>query len=134
MGIDSEAQMHRKFLEMIKLLNIYLNHFPSHEKYGLCQRIRENVYEAYDHMIDAQTMYHKKTALSNLNKYHQRVRMNLLLAFSLGYFGFKSGKRGDRPEETAEHRFLAISRMVDELGRMIGGWIASVRLKQQETS
>ena len=35
MGIHNEAQLDRKFLELAKLMNIYLNHFPSHEKYGL---------------------------------------------------------------------------------------------------
>ena len=32
MGLHSEAGLNRKFLEFIKLLNIYLNHFPKHEK------------------------------------------------------------------------------------------------------
>jgi len=35
MGIHSEAGLNRKFVEFAKLLNIYLNHFPKHEKYAL---------------------------------------------------------------------------------------------------
>jgi hypothetical protein len=40
MGINSEAALNRKFIEFIKLLNIYINHFPKHEKYALSNRIR----------------------------------------------------------------------------------------------
>jgi hypothetical protein len=34
MGIHSEAELNRKFMEFARLLNIYLNHFPKHEKYA----------------------------------------------------------------------------------------------------
>lgn len=40
MGADSAAQLNRKFIEFAKLLNVYLNHFPKHEKYALANRIR----------------------------------------------------------------------------------------------
>lgn len=48
MGNNSEAALNRKFMELAKLLNIYLNHFPRHEKYALCNRIRNTAYEIYD--------------------------------------------------------------------------------------
>lgn len=48
MGIHSAALLDKKFLEMLKLLNIYLNHFPRHEKYALCTRIRNTAYGLYD--------------------------------------------------------------------------------------
>jgi hypothetical protein len=35
MGLHDEAKLDRKFLEFAKLMNVYLNHFPKHEKYGL---------------------------------------------------------------------------------------------------
>lgn len=133
MGIHDEAKLDRKFLEMVKLLNIYLNHFPRHEKYGLSTTIRQKAYEVYGYIVEAQKRYHKKTALTNLDCAHEQLRMFVRLAFELGYFGYKNEQRGDRPEETAEHRYLAISGLVDEMGRMIGGWIASL-LTQQETS
>ena len=44
MKLDPEATISLKCRELIKLLNINLNHFPRHEKYGLCQEIRQAVY------------------------------------------------------------------------------------------
>ena len=122
--IHAEANMNRKFVEMMKLLNIYLNHFPRHEKYALCSRIRNTAYHIYDLITEAQKRYHKKTTLVNLDIAHEQLRMQLHLANELGYFGFKDG-RGDEDEIglRSARRYMAISVMIDELGRMIGGWM-----------
>ena len=42
-----EAAILCKCREMILLLNVHLNHFPKHEKYGLCQSIRQAAYDVY---------------------------------------------------------------------------------------
>ena len=40
MGIHDEAKLDSKFMEFAKLMNIHINHFPRHEKYGLALEIR----------------------------------------------------------------------------------------------
>jgi len=135
MGLHDEAKMDRKFTEFAKQMNLYLNHFPKHEKYGLAQEIRRKAYECYGLIVEAQKRYHKKTTLSNLDIAHEQLRMLMRLAFELGYFSFKDGAPlAKSPLGTAEHRYLAISRMVDELGRMIGGWMANEKALQREAS
>jgi hypothetical protein len=44
MGANSEAQIVMRFVEMAKLLNVYLNHFPRHERYALSTLIRRTLY------------------------------------------------------------------------------------------
>ena len=44
----SEAVLVNKMTDLIKLANVNLNHFPRHEKYGLCQKIRNVMYEVYN--------------------------------------------------------------------------------------
>lgn len=130
MSIHSEAQLNRRFVEMAKLLNIYLNHFPRHEKYALSTRIRNTLYQVYDYITEGQKRYHKKTTLTNLDISHEQLRMQLHLANELGYFRFRDGKTDDKdPDQLAQHRYTAISRLVDEIGRMIGGWIQADRDK-----
>ena len=68
MSANSEAQLNRKYMEFVKLLNIYLNHFPKHEKYALANRIRNTAYEVYDLISEAQKRYFKKTTLTDLEK------------------------------------------------------------------
>lgn len=59
MTIHSESQLDRKFVEMLRMLNTYLNHFPKHEKYGLAQQIRQSAYSLYGFIIESQKRYHK---------------------------------------------------------------------------
>jgi len=128
LGIHSEAGLNRKFIEFIKLLNIYLNHFPKHEKYALSNKIRNTAYEVYDYITESQKRYFKKTTLTNLDITHEKLRMQLYLAYELEYFTFKDGRQSDKsPKKIEEHRFLAISRLNDELGKMIGGWIKKIK-------
>lgn len=128
MGTNSEAQLNKKYMEFVKLLNIYLNHFPRHEKYALSNRIRNTAYEVYDLITEAQKRYFKKTTLTDLDIIHEKMRMQLALANELGYFNYTAGKEAkESREELAQHRYLAISVMVDELGRMIGGWIQKIK-------
>lgn len=133
MGQHSEAELNRKFIETAKLMNVYLNHFPNHERYALAQQIRVCMYEVYGLIVEAQKRYHKRTTLTNLDIRHEQWRMLVNLAHSLGYFQFKDGSTSNEsPRSLAEHRHLAISRLVDELGRMIGGWIVFDRKSEQQ--
>jgi hypothetical protein len=127
-GIHSEAQLNRKFMEFAKLMNIYLNHFPKHEKFALANRIRSTAYEVYDLISEGQKRYLKKTTLTNLDVTHEKLRMQILLAHELGYFGYSDGREAEKThDQQKEHRYLTISAMVDELGRMIGGWIQKIK-------
>lgn len=130
MSLNSEAELNRKFIETVKLMNVYLNHFPRFEKYALAQQIRQTAYEVYALIVEAQKRYHKKTTLGLLDIRHEQLRMLLNLAFDLGYFGFKDGTTDEQPAQLARHRHLAISRLVDELGRMIGGWTTAERQRE----
>lgn len=128
MGIHSEAGLNRKFMEFAKLLNIYLNHFPKHEKYALANRIRNTAYEIYDLISEAQKRYHKKTTLTDLDIAHEKLRMQICLAGELGYFGYADGREATKAHDKLEdHRLLTLSAMTDELGRMIGGWIQKIK-------
>ena len=115
-------------MEFIKLLNIYLNHFPKHEKFALANRIRNNAYEMYDLISEAQKRYHKKTSLTRLDIAHEQLRMQLYLANELGYFRFKNGKEDSKdPLLLEQQRFTSIGRLNDELGKIIGGWIKKIK-------
>ncbi len=125
MGMHSEAILNRKFMEMIKLLNIYLNHFPRFEKYALTNNIRNTAYEIYDLITECQKRYYKKTSLTELDIKHQKLRMQIYLANELGYFSFKDGKNDK--EVDSIHRYMAISRLIDEIGKIIGAWINKLK-------
>lgn len=124
MSIHSAAILDNKYIEMLKILNIYLNHFPRHEKYALCNLIRNTAYNLYNLITEAQKRYHKKTTLTNMDITHEQLRMQIRLAYELGYFHFKNGRTDENsPDEQAFHRLTVLQTFIDEIGRMIGGWI-----------
>jgi four helix bundle protein len=65
MGLHDEAKLDVKFIAFAKQMNLYLNHFPKHEKYGLSQQIRNSAYEVYGYIVESQKRYLKKTSLTN---------------------------------------------------------------------
>lgn len=124
MNINPEVLIIRKYIDLAKLLNGYLSHFPRHEKFALSNQIRQRMYAVYGFITEGQKRYHKKTTLTNLDIAHEQLRMDLYLAHELGYFRFKDGRDHAETERGREaHRWQTASRLVDELGRMIGGWI-----------
>lgn len=127
MGVHSEAQLNRKLVAFFKLLIIYLNHFPKAEKYGLAGRIRNTSYEIWDLVTEGQKRYQKKTTLTGLDIAHERLRMQIYLAYELGYFRFKDGRQGDDAEALERKRYTTITEMCDEIGKMIGGWIKKIK-------
>ncbi|WP_286796602.1 four helix bundle protein [Psychrobacter sp. UBA6291] len=126
MAVDSESNLDKKFIQTMKLLNIYLNHFPSHEKHGLALKIRQTAYEMYDYIVEAQKRYHKKTTLTNLDIKHEQLRMQVRLAFELSYFGHPKTEKVSVQKLNAK-RYLVISASIDEIGKIIGGWIKSLK-------
>ena len=119
-----EASILAKCRDLILLLNIHLNHFPKHEKYGLCQSIRQAAYGVYEMIIECQKRYHNKTTLTKLDVRHEQLRMLINLAFDLGYYDYEHNTRC-RSDSESRRRYVAISLLVNELGAMIGGWIRS---------
>jgi len=117
-----DSTLTHKCTEMIKLANIYLNHAPRHEKYGLCQEIRKNMYTVYDLITEARKKHTKKTTLRDLDIANEKLKMQWKLYHELGYFYYHHHKR-EKTDQEALKRYTAISSLVNEMGAMIGGWI-----------
>lgn len=107
---------------MIKQLKIYLNHFPKHEKFALTLLIDKSALELYIALIEAVKRKKSSAALYKADNSHEILRMLLNLAFELGYFNYSHGKSKESEAE-ALRRYEAISSNINEIGKMIGGWI-----------
>lgn len=132
MGLHSMSTLDSRLVLMLKQLNKYLNHFPRSEKYGLSLQIRNAAYDVYGLVVESQKRHHKKTSLSTLDIRHEQLRMFVRLANELGYFQFRDGAQLQQSAESiAERRYHALSKMIDEIGRLIGGWISAERAKEK---
>lgn len=119
---DPQASILHKCKETITLLHQQMSHFPRHEKYGLCQQIRNAAYDVYALLIEGQKRYHNKTTVQRLDVRHEQLRALVNLAFDLGYFNYQHHARS-RTDGEALRRYTASSVLINELGAMIGGWI-----------
>lgn len=122
-SIHAEAGMHRKLVLFATQLEGYLAHFPNCHKYTLTQGIRQAFLDVYNLVTECQKRYFKKTSLTQLDVRHEQLRMMIHLANEMGLFNYSAGRKDAK--EPGAHRFLTILKMVDELGRMIGGWVRS---------
>lgn len=120
------ASLFHKCRELIKLLNVQLAHFPRHERYALCQQIREAAYDVYGLLVECRKKHHNRTSLARLDIRHEQLRMLVNLAYELGYFDYHHNKRG-RSQAEALRRYTSVSVLINELGAMLGGWIRRVR-------
>jgi len=100
--------------ELVKWYLKRLEKFPRSHRYGLGQRIEGTLYAVYEGLIRAQyaSSDAKRTELSEVNMGLEILRMHGRLAHDLAML----------PHTSYEYA----SRELDEIGRMVGGW-----LKQQ---
>lgn len=107
---------------MHKQAEIYLNHAPNHEKYALCNRIRNQLNDVYEYAVEGYKRYHKKTTLQNLDIAHEKVRMSFRLFFEKGYFHYMNKKQQSTNAEALQ-RSSAMTKHIDDVGWYIGKWL-----------
>lgn len=110
----------QKTEDMIAYGNQALKQFPKSERYGLAADIKQTMYHFYRLIITANKKYHKKTTLQDAD-----IELEVLR----GFLKIAAAK---------EQRFLPLnkyenwSKMNNEIGRMLGGWIKAAKQQQQD--
>ncbi|MFI3276909.1 diversity-generating retroelement protein Avd [Vibrio sp.] len=97
-----------------------LKQFPKHEKHVLGAEIRLSMLQLQRLIVTAFKRYHKKTTLTDLDIELAILKRQVRLAKDLRYLDIKKYQ-------------IWIGQLV-EIGKMIGGWIKSVKTKIQATA
>lgn len=114
MAETRELYIKTKVEDMIVYGNICLKQFPKHERYALASEIRLCMYRILGIVVETNHKHYKKTTLTELDIEVDKLRSYLRLSAN------------------PELKYLSIdkygnwAKMVDEIGRMVGGWIQSV--------
>ena len=103
----------QKFDDMVQYAYIALEHFPKSQRYVMGAEIRLCMENIDSLIIRAQKQYFKKTTLQDLDIAVAQLQSKINRAKGLGYLPNK------------KHELW--SRMLIELGRMVGGWIKSAQ-------
>lgn len=111
--MNQDFKILQKTYDMILYGNICLKQFPKHERYVLAADIRKGMYNLLKLIIRANKKYYKKTTLQELDIELDTLRALIRLAADpqLKYLSVK--------------KYENWSKMLNEIGRMLGGWIKS---------
>lgn len=109
--VDPHALLLARLEELDAYSHQALHQFPRIERHLLCADIRGALAQALRLTVTAWKRYHKKTTLAELDVEVEMLRVLVRKAHALRYI--------------SDHRYEVWSRHVDEIGRMVGGWIKS---------
>ncbi len=108
-----DLKIRQKTEDMIQYGYVALRQFPRAERHVLSQEIRTTMWLLLRLITVCNKRYYKKTTLQDMDVAVDLLRSQVRLGKELGYLPFK--------------KYEAWSRHIDEIGRMVGGWIRSVR-------
>lgn len=109
---DRYYEIERKAKELIKYIDVYTRHFPKYQKYVLGERLRNQSQDLIDLIITINKKHYKKTDLSLLDVRHEQLRVNTNISYEL--------------ELVEEYRYRHLANLINEIGRMIGGWLKTI--------
>ena len=98
---------------MIKYGYQALAQFPKSEKFALVADMKHCMHIILERAIEAQKKYYKKTTLQDMDVEIMKLKAFLRLSQELGFLPFR--------------KYEVWSRMVVEIGKMLGGWIKSTQ-------
>lgn len=106
--------IYEKTLEMIEYGTIAVRQFPKYEKFVLASMIRQQMYEILRLIVETNKRTYRKTALMELDIAHETLRHLVDLAHRrLKYIDHK--------------KYTLWMERIDEVGKLLGGWIRSQR-------
>lgn len=106
--------IYEKTLEMIEYGTIALRQFPRYEKFVLAAMIRQQMYEVLKLIVETNKRTFRKTAMTELDISHETLRHLVDLSY--------------RRLKYLDHKKYALwMEKVNEVGKLLGGWIRSQR-------
>lgn len=103
----------QKIFDMMEYAYGALAQFPKSEKFALVTDIKHSMDILLSRCIEAQKRYYKKTTLQDMDVEVMKLRAYIRLSFQLGFLPVK--------------KFEIWSEKMVEIGKMLGGWIKSVK-------
>jgi len=101
--------IYQKVYDLILYLFPILNRFPKTQKFVLAQQIENSILEIAKLITQANLERDKRSSLTKIDIELEKLRLLIRLAKDLRFINVK--------------RYEYVSKMVNEVGRLLGGWI-----------
>lgn len=115
---STELPIIQKTYDLIRWYVPHLNRLPRDHKFMLGNRLIEGLYELLDGLIYARYSNEKVTRLESLNSLLDVIRYQTRLLKDFELLDLR--------------RYEFVSRLIDEIGRNLGGWIGHQRSLQEQ--
>lgn len=99
--------------DMIGYMYIVLRQYPKSEKFVLAAETKRAALELMELIISCNKHYMKKTTMRDMDIQLDTLRAMVRLGHTLGFL--------------KNHPYEVLSGKIDEIGRMIGGWMKSIQ-------
>ena len=126
------VKIKQKLIGLLSTLETYLNHAPKHEKYALCDRIRNRSLDIVESLSECICCPSKSRSSYVLKlSYKLNTLQCLIEVFRVkGYFRCKCGRINAFTEVEGIRRAFVVESQLAEIGNMIGGWIKYIKTQQ----
>lgn len=120
MAETEELKIEQKILDMMEYAYLHaLSQYPKSEKFALAADIKRCMDSLLELCIDAKKHHFKKTTLEKMDVQLEKVRKYVRLSFNLKYLPLK--------------KYQVWSEKLDEIGKMLGGWLKTVNSHDSKT-
>lgn len=109
----TELKVRQKCEDMIAYGYVALQQFPKAEKHTLAADIKRSMFRLLELVIICNKKYYKKTTMQELDVELDVLRSYVRLAMMLKFLSF--------------HKYEVWSGYLNEIGKMIGGWLKSLK-------
>lgn len=110
----TDLLIRQKCESMIEYGYVALRQFPKFETHVLAAEMRHSMWALLRLIVVCNKRFHKKTTLQELDGELDLLRCQVRMAKELGYLDFK--------------KYEHWAKLNDEIGRMLGGWLASLNV------
>ena len=111
-GTNEDFLMLQKISDMMEYAYIALRQYPKSEKYALVTDIKRCMDGILRYAVSARKHYFKKSTLRDMDVEIALLRIYIRLSYSLHFISMD--------------KYHNWSEKVDEIGRMLGGWLKTV--------
>ena len=112
-GEDQKQKTLNKIVDLMGDINPVLLSFPKYERHEMVADIKKCMRTAIERSIEANKKYYKKTTLQELDVEVEKLRKYIRIAHRLKYI--------------SDRQYKYWSGRADEIGKLVGGWINSVK-------
>ncbi len=111
---ESKLLIYQKYVDLIEYGYKLLIKYPKYEKYALVSEVKRNMYQSLKYILYANKIANKHNRLDILNRLDAEIAMQSFLV----RFSYKN-----RYINTSN--YYEWSKRLEEIGKILGGWIKS---------